>query len=164
MQRILFLCSALCTIASASAALIAPGPWDLYIKGPLECIKTANATSCDILENCAWCASSGIGTGCYPLGAAKILPRTYFTCDKLPEHPAEGQDPGLLHKAFNSVLNVLGSPRLFPGADLCDKKPEGSCAAPDCVWCTSAAVGGGCYTPAQAKMLPSAIFKCKSQA
>ncbi|GFH17832.1 uncharacterized protein HaLaN_14541 [Haematococcus lacustris] len=116
MQRILFLCSALCTIA-LSASQNAPGPWDLYIKGPLECVKTANATSCDILENCAWCASSGIGTGCYPLGAAKILPRTYFTCDKLPEHPAEEQDPGLLHKAFNS-----------------------------------------------AKMLPSAIFKCKSQA
>jgi hypothetical protein len=52
------------------------------------------------------------------------------------------------------------APRL--GGDACDSKPESACVAPSCVWCTSAAVGGGCYTPSQAKMLPSAIFKCKA--
>lgn len=29
----------------------------------------------------------------------------------------------------------------------CDGKAEATCIAPSCVWCTSAAVGGGCYTP-----------------
>lgn len=43
---------------------------------------------------------------------------------------------------------------------LCACRPEGECTAPDCAWCTSAAVGAACYTPEQAKRLPSAVFKC----
>jgi hypothetical protein len=89
--------------------------------------------------------------------AAKLLPNKYFSCDKpLPALHAAAPSPvqlGRLHKK-------AGAKGL--GADGCDKKSEAQCLSPQCVWCTSAAVGGGCYTPAQAKLLPSAIFKCKT--
>lgn len=43
----------------------------------------------------------------------------------------------------------------------CESKSQAQCTAPDCVWCRSAAVGAACYTPAEAKRLPPAIFDCK---
>jgi hypothetical protein len=83
---------------------------------------------------------------------APLDPQKFFKCDKLPEPD----------------LSVPKAPHTQPRGsaavrdESCDKKAEDSCIAPDCVWCTSAAVGGGCYTPDQAKLLPSAIFKCKT--
>lgn len=84
-----------------------------------------------------------VGTGCYPVGPARLLPKTWFSCD-------------------NDVrAALLGTTTTTKPNTSCDKLTEDSCVAPDCLWCTSAAVGGGCYTPEEAKLLPSAIFKCK---
>lgn len=107
------------------------------VQGPIQCVKQTASIDCDLLPECVWCIGTKVGTGCYPERLAKILPKKYFECDKpLEQKPAN--------------------------ADQCDQhKTEASCVAPECVWCTSAAVGASCYTPEQSKLLPKAIFKCK---
>ncbi|PNH01676.1 hypothetical protein TSOC_012421 [Tetrabaena socialis] len=143
-------------IAGCSAArLELPGSVQ---SGPLTCVKTKTPIECDLLDNCVWCSKSGTkwGTGCYPIAAARLLPAKWgVECDKdlssspPPATPAEdpaAQQPGEAEDA-NGV---------------CDGKAEAVCVGPECVWCSSAAVGGGCYTPAEAKLLPKAIFTCKN--
>lgn len=70
----------------------------------------------------------------------QMLPQRFFQCDKAEPAPDANAD------------NTRSSPvriATLTGNDVCDKKSEGDCIAPECVWCTSAAVGGGCYTPEQ---------------
>mmetsp|Transcript_5467 Transcript_5467/g.9471 ORF Transcript_5467/g.9471 Transcript_5467/m.9471 type:complete len:218 (+) Transcript_5467:67-720(+) len=116
------------------------------VQGPIDCLMQKNGRDCDHRRECDWCESTGLGTGCYPHKAAKLLPTKYFTCDKLETAKAQVDA-----QAQTTTTN-----------EGCDKLPEDSCIAPECIWCTSAAVGGGCYTPGEAKLLPSAIFKCKT--
>lgn len=100
----------------------------------IECLKKTDPDDCDYDYDCTWCTSS-IGSGCYWVRAAKYLPRSFFTCDC--DNYASAGD-----------------------ASLCDGKSQADCIHPTCVWCKSAAVGGKCYTPEDAKRLPSAIFSC----
>jgi len=104
---------------------------------PLNCMAKETADACDESDACNWCQSSGLGTGCYPKRVSKILPRKYFQCDK-------------------------EVPKLSLADPKCEKKSEDDCTAPSCVWCTSAAVGGGCYSPEEAAKLPHAVFSCKT--
>lgn len=62
----------------------------------------------------------------------QLLPKKMFACDKIPDvkGPADKAQP---MKGVHASASLRG--------DTCDKKPEASCIAPDCVWCTSAAVG-----------------------
>jgi len=131
-----FLALVILGVVLDSAAALRPLDGKQVMVDPLTCVKQNATADCDDLVGCTWCVSTTIGTGCYPVKVAKILPKKMFTCDK----PVE----------------------VAVKADECDKRAEDDCIAPDCVWCTSAAVGGGCYTPAQAKLLPSAIFHCKT--
>ncbi|GIM13859.1 hypothetical protein Vretimale_16938 [Volvox reticuliferus] len=111
-----------------------PKDWCIALKTPLDC---------DLREDCVWCEKPGkkFGKWCYSVSAAKLVPKAWgLVCDK--DLDPSSDDPQL--------------------AGTCDGRSEASCVAPDCVWCTSAAVGGGCYTPDEAKLLPKAIFKCKT--
>lgn len=100
---------------------------------PFDCVGQNTSSACNKYEACSWCTTSGLGTGCYPTKVAKILPEKFFTCDKSLAVKEEAT---------------------------CDKRPKDECTAPECSWCTSAAVGAACYTPDQAKRLPAAVFKC----
>ncbi|KXZ47625.1 hypothetical protein GPECTOR_34g784 [Gonium pectorale] len=116
------------------------------VRGAVNCVKQKTPIDCDLLDDCVWCEKPGtkFGTGCYPVSAAKLLPKSWgVQCDK-------DLDPSAGTNGQEAMAGV------------CDNKPEASCVAPSCVWCTSAAVGGGCYTPEEAKLLPKAIFKCKT--
>ncbi|KAG2489530.1 hypothetical protein HYH03_011981 [Edaphochlamys debaryana] len=119
----------------------------------ITCVKQKDALQCDLLSDCVWCAKPGTkwGTGCYPMSAARLLPKKWgVECDK-DLTPSPEPQPQREQEQAEQVQ-----------ASACDGKSEGSCVAPACVWCTSAAVGGGCYTPEEAKKLPGAIFKCKT--
>ncbi|GIL53104.1 hypothetical protein Vafri_8791 [Volvox africanus] len=111
-----------------------PNDWCITLKTPLDC---------DLREDCVWCEKPGskFGKWCYSVSAAKLVPKAWgLVCDK--DMDSSSNDSQL--------------------TGTCDGRPEASCVAPGCVWCTSAAVGGGCYTPDEAKLLPKAIFKCKT--
>jgi hypothetical protein len=41
----------------------------------------------------------------------------------------------------------------------CEGTAQAKCTG-DCVWCTSAAVPGGCYSKSDVAKLPPAVFKC----
>ncbi|KAG2435199.1 hypothetical protein HXX76_007282 [Chlamydomonas incerta] len=140
-------------VTSGEAARVKPqGAMDAPVRAsPFTCVKQKTAIDCDLLSDCVWCIKpdSKLGTGCYPISAAKLLPKKWgIECDK----PLNDSETIVVTKE-KAEATVQGT---------CDGKPEATCIAPSCVWCTSAAVGGGCYTPDEAKLLPKAIFKCKT--
>eukprot|EP00201_Polytomella_parva_P008795 CAMPEP_0175053248 /NCGR_PEP_ID=MMETSP0052_2-20121109/8816_1 /TAXON_ID=51329 ORGANISM="Polytomella parva, Strain SAG 63-3" /NCGR_SAMPLE_ID=MMETSP0052_2 /ASSEMBLY_ACC=CAM_ASM_000194 /LENGTH=541 /DNA_ID=CAMNT_0016317755 /DNA_START=410 /DNA_END=2035 /DNA_ORIENTATION=- len=133
-----------------------------------HCLKQDTAVACDAISICTWCKTSSLGAfgnGCYPRFISKFLPRGYFTCDAEPTvSPSPPLSPSIPNPEIPeaSFIEVKNGART---ASICDdKKSEAVCKGPSCVWCTSAAVGGGCYTPAEAMRLPKSIFKCASAA
>lgn len=50
--------------------------------------------------------------------------------------------------------------RALPSWDPGPHPLQGACEEAHCVWCVSAAVPSACYTEAEAKRLPAAVFKC----
>lgn len=46
-------------------------------------------------------------------------------------------------------------------SSLSQPHPQDACAADNCVWCRSAAVRSACYSEAEARRLPAAVFACK---
>jgi hypothetical protein len=146
----------LLAVTSGEAARVKPqsASLDAPVRAsPFTCVKQKTAIDCDLLSDCVWCIKpdSKLGTGCYPISAAKLLPKKWgIECDK----PLNGSEAVVVAKEQQQTeVAVQGT---------CDGKAEATCIAPSCVWCTSAAVGGGCYTPDEAKLLPKAIFKCKT--
>lgn len=75
---------------------------------------------------------------------APVTPRNHlagwFQCDK-PVQEQDAEQPMAKKAQPKRPFFVPSTPAS------CDKKPEAACVAPECVWCTSAAVPGGCYTP-----------------
>ncbi|KAG2446666.1 hypothetical protein HYH02_008236 [Chlamydomonas schloesseri] len=121
---------------------------------PFTCVKQKTAIDCDLLSDCVWCIKNGssMGTGCYPISAAKLIPKKWgIECDKPLDGSAAEVTAGDQEQQAEAAVQAT-----------CDGKPEATCIGPACVWCTSAAVGGGCYTPEEAKKLPGSIFKCKT--
>ncbi|GFR44723.1 hypothetical protein Agub_g6047 [Astrephomene gubernaculifera] len=139
------------------------------IGSPLTCVKQKTPIDCDLLDECVWCSkpNSKIGAGCYPVAAARLLPKSFgIECDKDLNPPAASTTTSApaatTTAATTSSSGRAGGLQGLVRQSACDGKPQAACVAPGCVWCTSAAVGGGCYTPDEAKLLPKAIFKCNA--
>ena len=65
---------------------------------------------------------------------------------------------------FALLLALLATCAPLTAAAPCDGLPQAAClaAAPECVWCVSAAVPASCYTAADAARLPPGVFACKT--
>merc|ERR1719453_2434095 len=87
---------------------------------------------CHSDSTCSWCKSGAVPPSCKAKEMAKKLPPAVFQCDNLdaPSNKCEGLSEDSCH----------------------DDKT--------CSWCISAAVKPACKNQADAKKLPSAIFKC----
>ena len=89
-------------------------------------------------------------------------------CPALPTVPSVQH---IRHSATKALLLCAPAParlsppasiRLYASACLPHALLQSSCSAtPTCVWCVSAAVPSACYSEAEAKRLPAAVFRCK---
>ena len=94
-------------------------------------------------DKCAWCNSAAVGGTCFTETDAKTLPSSVFQC--------EYQKAKL--RAATSCDGVTSEKTCMTT----------TAAGAKCSWCNSAAVGGTCFTEADAKSLPSSVFQCEYQ-
>lgn len=105
---------------------------------------------------CVYCSSphSGVYSGCFhPLESLR-MPKNVFQCAGSKAVMDAAQKA--LQRAKLAGVNPT---------DPCEGKEQAACDALDeCTWCKSAAVKSSCYTRAQAKFLPPAVFQCDKPA
>ncbi|MEW5315500.1 MAG: hypothetical protein WDW38_006923 [Sanguina aurantia] len=131
----------------------------------LKCFWQNSEQACEAFEgaSCTWCSKLVLSSwsGCGPSWAVAKLPSGISTCG---ETRREG---ALQHAAAGDGIGPADAANAAEQADAasdvdCAALGQDSCHNPDCVWCSSAAVKSKCYTPAQAKRLPAAVFKCET--
>lgn len=49
-----------------------------------DCVGEKEPDACNNHKGCTWCIGKGAGTGCYPNDPARLLPKTWFSCDRDP--------------------------------------------------------------------------------
>ncbi|KAK9830026.1 hypothetical protein WJX72_009283 [[Myrmecia] bisecta] len=97
--------------------------------------------ACAVAADCSYCSSDLVRSACYP-----------------------NEEAAVLSKVPGGFFDCAGQPSRAPPVKQCTDTDEASCKADDgCVWCASAAVGASCYTEAEAKKLPAAIFDCSKR-
>ncbi|KAF6264316.1 hypothetical protein COO60DRAFT_1485523 [Scenedesmus sp. NREL 46B-D3] len=96
----------------------------------------------------------GVHSGCYHPMESPRMPKSVFQCAGSKEATEAAQ------KALQRAKPAGDNP-----TDPCEGKDQAACHALDeCTWCKSAAVPSSCYTRAQAKFLPPAVFQCDKPA
>ncbi|KAL4426690.1 hypothetical protein ABPG77_004746 [Micractinium sp. CCAP 211/92] len=132
-------CSALLLISLAAAPAAAARLPLLGLQ--LDICETFGHDAClEHADKCTPCLAWGKVNTCFETSIAKKLPPKLFECDFAPPSPP---------------------PTPPPTTDCGSLSEEGTCEeAHGCVWCISAAVPSACYTEAEAKRLPAAVFKC----
>lgn len=124
-------------VAPAAAARLAVGG------NPFHICETYNKNTCLVhADRCTVCLAWGKWDTCFLTTIAQKLPPRLFACD-FPPPPAPKPEP-----------------EPSPDKDCGSLLDEDSCTEAHCVWCVSAAVPSSCYTEAEAKRLPPAVFKC----
>eukprot|EP00877_Chromochloris_zofingiensis_P007111 jgi/Chrzof1/2653/Cz11g24010.t1 len=100
------------------------------------------------MRQCTWCKSSALTSGCFHEREAKLLPSGVYDC----------KDKRMAQKGNHKLPTQKAD---APTADPCEKLDKAACKDnKQCVWCISSAVPSSCYTVAQAKFLPPAVFQC----
>eukprot|EP00887_Chlorella_sp_A99_P000766 scaffold5.g766.t1 len=142
-------------VALLAAVALAPAAARPSLRIDVSCVKLT-WPDCALHVECVQCLAFGRIQTCFSKEqAAKLSPR-FFNCTGLPpEPPAEADEA-----APRVVLPAGAAAR---ANDACEgQKDEASCAATaGCVWCLAGAVPPACYTEADAKKLPPAVFQCK---
>lgn len=130
-------CAALAVLLAAAAPASAARLPLVGLK--LDICETYDHGTClEHADKCTPCLAWGKMNTCFETSIAKRLPSKLFDCDFAPSPP----------------------PTPPPTADCGSLAEEDACEAAHCVWCISAAVRSACYTEAEAKRLPAAVFKC----
>lgn len=116
------------------------------LKGTVDCDTVTSEKTCmassSSSEHCSWCNSAAVGGSCMGETDAKSLPSSVFQC--------EYQKRALKTSTCDSITSEKTCMSTTSGSDKCS-------------WCNSAAVGGTCFTEADAKSLPSSVFQCEFQ-
>lgn len=118
---------------------------ELRMKLLKKCHAQTEQKACES-SSCLWCNSKQVPAKCFHAVEYSALPKRVFQCTA--------------DKNIMDAAERLASSRANP-SDPCEGLDQSSCNAKDeCTWCKSAAVPSSCYTRAQAKFLPAAVFKC----
>lgn len=138
-------------------AVLAHSAYAANIKSSLGKISSAAARCSEHLTEeacissaCFFCESNqvaGFG-GCF--AEANMLPKSFYSC--------KGSKQAHQHE----VVAAAGRKAPVNPSDPCEGKPDAkSCdALEECTWCKAAAVPSSCFTLAQSKFLPPAVFVC----